>query len=106
MVIMSGIQKNKEIQNKLALGTASVNGKKHVVELLLSMGMNPNITFNDGITPLMLASLGNHTETVRLLLEKGSNPNIKYKYRLTALNYAKRKGNQELIQLLKEYGSR
>ena len=47
------------------------NGRKEIVELLISSGADVNAMKIDGMTPLDMAAFGNHNEIAALLRKHG-----------------------------------
>eukprot|EP00658_Telonema_sp_P-2_P029711 TRINITY_DN22554_c0_g1_i3.p1 TRINITY_DN22554_c0_g1~~TRINITY_DN22554_c0_g1_i3.p1 ORF type:complete len:161 (-),score=48.76 TRINITY_DN22554_c0_g1_i3:197-679(-) len=66
-----------------ALHFAASYGHISLVMLLLSFGVNPNITNRHGSTPLHYASFKNLVEIVDLLLKKGAGPSLEVAGRST-----------------------
>ena len=82
------LEKGANINYKnFVLYQAACCGKIKVVRLLLENGADVNVTYTDGDTPLMRASLGGFVETVRLLLENGANVNARNDNGNTALDF-------------------
>lgn len=65
-------------------------GNVQEIEQLLQSNENLdiNVLSNDGVTPLIYASLNNHIEVVRLLLQKGARTDIQEENGWTALMHA------------------
>ena len=66
----------------------------------VAFGADINYRYEDGKTPLMLASSMGSISTVRSLLELGANINLVSKEKMTALDYARGINNQSIISLL------
>jgi len=66
----------------------------------VAFGADINYRYEDGKTPLMLASSMGSISTVRSLLELGANMNLVSKEKMTALDYARGINNQSIISLL------
>ena len=54
------------------LSSASYQGYKDIVKLLLEKGADPNIAHESGIAPLHLACLRGHTDIIKILLDAGA----------------------------------
>ena len=105
------------------------SGNLDLARLLLRYGADPNISTNDGETPLMTAARGGHHEMVKILLEAGANPDAQLivpplekiecslfidrsnftfsacQAPLTAMAMAAECGHLEVVKLLLEYGA-
>jgi ankyrin repeat protein len=98
------------------------SGNAAAVKWLLAQGADPNVRWshwNDLLTPLHLAVLGNHPETARLLLAGGADSAIRdTEHDSDALGWAmfflqhrgdsaeKRTRGQEIVELIKDYRQR
>jgi hypothetical protein len=77
------IKKNKDFLKKMddlhrtLLYLAARNGFKNIVEYLIKIGFDLNITQSTGSTPLHAAAFYGHKDIVKLLIDNGANPNIK-----------------------------
>ena len=76
-----------------SLFEAARNGNLAKVKEILVSGVNPNATFADGITALMLATEKGHSKIVKALLDAGANPNAAKHGGVTALMAAARLGH-------------
>lgn len=72
----------------------------YYVNVLLSKGVNPNVTNEDGSTPLMYAVRKNNKGMINKLLELGADINIVNEYGSTAASIAFYDNNIELGKLL------
>ncbi len=61
------------LSNSTALNIAANTGRTDAVEMLLSLGANPNPLTIEGWTPLLGAADEGHEDVVKLLLEHGAN---------------------------------
>ena len=59
-----------------------------------------DVRTNHDLTPLHLATVGEHVEVVAKLLEYTLNPNIQNDRLETALHYAVKRGNLEMVRLI------
>ncbi len=75
-----------------------------VVELFLTAGMNPDITDEDGITPLMRAVLKNNLSIARALLDSGAKVDPQGNA-LTPLDLATELGHTGMVRLLVSSGA-
>lgn len=73
-------------------------GKVDQVRELLDNGADPNVTEEDGYTPLMGAAENNHLEVAKLLIDAGAD--IKKKGEFTAYELAEMQGFTEMMKLL------
>ena len=97
------INMQNEEDGMTALISASINGKRDIVELLLKAGADPNIKDALGQTALMGAQ-GNIDILRLLLLDKGVNPNIQDRRGNTALMIATVQRNTDVVKLLLDKG--
>jgi hypothetical protein len=90
----------------LAFQQASYNGHLEVVKVILDGGFDPNTTFYDNVTALLLAGQMGQLEIVRLLLDKGGDPNqaVTNYGRSTPLRMAAQNGHLEVVRLLLDRG--
>ena len=71
------------------------------IKLLLKKGADPNITNDDGLSPLHVAVNKQNISIVKLLLKYGANPNIKSKlYHQTPLHLAIKNNAYPIFLLL------
>jgi ankyrin repeat protein len=102
-------------------GASRMESTSEIMLALLAAGANPNLSTDDGTTPLMVAAgLGRVTfspgqrrgirstggeEAVKILVEAGSNVNAVNEADFTALHGAAFRGLNEIIQYLVEHGA-
>jgi hypothetical protein len=66
-----------------------------IIQLLLSLGADPNVACDDGTTPLIVAVMGRTAlSAIRALLNAGANPNTPGGFGMTPLMHAS--GNREI----------
>ncbi|KAF5836740.1 ankyrin repeat-containing domain protein [Dunaliella salina] len=87
------------------LWTASFNGQKEVVHLLLNKGAAVDKADKEGFTPLSVASLNGHLDVACLLLERGAAVDMANKDGITPSLLASQNGHLEVIRLLLEKGA-
>jgi uncharacterized protein len=102
-------------------GASRMETTSDIILTLLAAGANPNLTTDDGTTPLMVAAgLGRPTfqpglqrggrtitgeEAVKILVEAGANVNAVNEADFTALHGAAFRGLDEIIRYLVEHGA-
>lgn len=81
--------------------------KKNQVDTLLLKGANPNISLQDGTTPLHCAVIKGNLDIIKTLLENGAFPNLKSKFFLqTPLHLGiKTKQSEQIIKMLLDYNA-
>ena len=86
----------------LMIACAYYSGKS-ICGMLINKGADVNAIANDGVTPLMLASLNAKLDVVELLLKKGAKNSTKDATGKTALDYAnKAEVNDYLVKSVKD----
>ena len=116
LVLLTGCQQTPEQARKelAELGvefTAPVfnasaeNGDIVVVELFLTTGMNPDITDESGMTPLMRAAGKNNLSVARALLDSGAKVDPRQGNLTTPLDLAAEQGHTEMVELLLRAGA-
>jgi uncharacterized protein len=89
-----------------ALASASGLGRSEIVALLLMRGADPNVTDNDGHTPLIRAAYRGNSEIVFMLVSAGAQIDMAEKlYGYTALAVASAEGHLETVRMLLEAGA-
>lgn len=76
------------------------SGQGEVVRSLLAHGANPNLTYANGMTPLMAAVSNEDSTLTAILLSHGADPNLRTSSGMTALSLAKEVKRPKLIALL------
>ena len=84
---------------------ASQNGHFSVVSILLNNGAEPNITTNNGWTPLMIASQNGHDNIVELLLNKNVPVNTQNTDGMTAIYIASQNNHFSVVSILLNNGA-
>ncbi|XP_071177789.1 uncharacterized protein [Mytilus edulis] len=87
---------------------AAKNGYKSIVDYLLSYGGNPNLSCNDGTTPLMLAAQEGHFDTMLTLIDGKADVNLQNneeKSKQSALFLAARNGKIQCVKKLIDNGA-
>jgi hypothetical protein len=89
----------QDSKGKTALGRASFQGQRNMVELLLIRGADANARGRYGKTALMAASSQGHLEIARTLVSNGTEINAQDEYNQTALMCASLKGHKEVVKI-------
>ncbi len=82
------------------LREAAKYGNCDAISYILEEGLIDIDLMTDGMTPLMIAVIGQNTEACELLLDRGADPSIVSDEGKTAYDYAKEYDNEDLIKLL------
>lgn len=82
------------------------HGETAKVRKYLSWYFSGNYTSCTGITPLLAASMNNHTETARLLIAEGANVQAHDSEGRTPLDWARHHNNEELVEILRRHGAK
>lgn len=85
--------------NYLLLG-ACITGKTKIVKTLIKEGANPDITNENDVTLLMIASQYGHAKILEILINSGLDVNLQDDNCRTALMYACKYGYIECVKLL------
>ncbi len=96
---------DKDLLGWTALHEAISRGREREALLLLATGLSPDISFNEGVTPLMVAVESGSTEMVIFLLANLANPDLQDSNGKTALSRATRIGRKDIATLLRNYGA-
>jgi len=84
---------------------SALNGNVEAIALALEAGINPDLTDENGRTPLMLASFNGHTEIAERLLEAGARVDLRDSTNRTAFMFACTGPNLKLVTLLHRRGA-
>jgi len=79
---------------------AAEYGEINSLRSALDNGADVNARMNDGMTPLMYASVGGHLEVARILIGLGADVNARTKDGVTSLMYSSLGGYQEIVRTL------
>lgn len=86
--------------SSVSLTQAVSSGDADAVSALLANGADVNERTGGGQTPLILATIFNHTHLVPVLLDAGADPQLRDNLGLNAIDWAQRRGANELIAVL------
>ena len=84
---------------------SALNGNVEAIALALEAGINPDLTDENGRTPLMLAAFNGHTEIAERLLEAGARLDLRDSTNRTAFMFACTGPNLKLVTLLHRRGA-
>jgi len=89
------------------LGLACFFGHLGVVQLLISLGANLNISSKNSfkVMPIHSSVAAANYEITRELLKNGANPNVRQQEDITPLHQAAIHGDEKILTLLLEYGA-
>ncbi len=87
-----------------ALIYAARDGKRRIVDVLMTHGASVNWIDGEGVTALILAAHKGHVDIASLLLENGADRSIRDQWNRTALDYALRRGENDAIALRLQKG--
>lgn len=85
---------------------AALNGDLEGIRSMLRLGMDVNVTEEEGRTALMFAGYNGHTEIVKLLIERGAVVDLRDQADRTALLYAATGPFPESVKVLLEKGAK
>jgi ankyrin repeat protein len=104
LLLAHGADVNAQWWAGTALMVAVGGGNEKLVELLLSVGADPNLGDDRGETPLTLAALNplGSVDVVRLLLRAGADPNHEYPPGQTLIESATQMGLPRVAELLEQ----
>lgn len=92
--------------SSVPLTQAVTTGEVGAVKAVLANGADVNERTGGGQTPLILATIFNHTHLITLLLDAGADPQLRDNLGLNAIDWAQRRGATEVIDLLSNKPSR
>ena len=92
-------------ENNRILHLVAQYGTPAMMDLILALKPNLDITNVDGNTPLHLAALGGQTDAVEKLLGQGASPNLPNINHEFAINMAVRSGKFEIVRMLYSSGA-
>lgn len=92
-------------RNPTPVHVASANGKRNILELLLSHGGDVNLEMEGEYTALSIAILRRHLDVAELLVNQGANVNYRGKSGKTPLHFAVKSRQIEMVQLLLRNGA-
>ena len=110
-LVSSSLEKNpklldaKDDEGNTLLHVASYNGKKSVVEFLISKNANVNEKNDRGNPSLHLAAIGGYTDVIEILLENGADINAQDNWGISAIRLAVIRGNNEVVSMLANKGA-
>ena len=84
---------------------ASWMGSTAMVDVILQLGTNPDVTSPEGFTPLCLASLNGCADIAKLLIASEANINYTTPAGANPLRLAMRKGHADIVKVLIEAGA-
>lgn len=96
---------DKDLLGWTALHEAISRGREREAQLLLTAGLSPDVSFDEGVTPLMVAVETGSTEMVILLLANQAKPYLQDSNGKTAMSRATRIGREDIATLLRNYGA-
>ncbi len=85
---------------------AAMNGDAEAAEQAIANGISPNLTDEQGRTPLMIAVYKNRSMLTEILIQHGADVNAKDNEGYSVLYYAGAHGNFESVYSLYEHGVR
>eukprot|EP00438_Fugacium_kawagutii_P003230 Skav223466 [mRNA] locus=scaffold2238:96705:97058:+ [translate_table: standard] len=89
-----------DLQQDQAMITACVNDDSGMLEKLLESPRDPNVTDEEGETPLHHAAKSGHVKPGELLLEAGGEKDAESRGGMTPLHLAARHGQLETVRFL------
>lgn len=95
----------KDNEGNTLLHVACLNGKKNVVDFLISHDVDVNAKNNRGNPALHFAALGGSADIVEILLENGAEINAQDNRGFSALRFAVFRGFKDVVSLLVDKGA-
>lgn len=92
-------------KNDLAIIMAASRGHVHVLQLLISAGVDVNAAMGDGTTAMMSAIENGHSEVAKILVESGAQVNAQMRDGTSALMLAAIRKSREVTRLLLDAGA-
>lgn len=96
---------DKDNEGNTPLHIACLNGKKSIVEFLISQNADVNEKNNMGNPSLHFAALGGYADIIEILLENGADINAKDDRGFTAIRFAVFRGFKDVVSLLADEGA-
>lgn len=76
-----------------------VDGNSYCFNFMI-VGCKVDVAAGDGLTPLHVAVIRNHSDIVQILLAAGSNINYKTHEKMTPLHFAASRGYLDLVNII------
>ncbi len=93
-------------EGRAPLHNATMARRRHVIDFLVSRGVDVDITTDQGTTALMMAARSGHLPIMQQLLDLGADPNLGDEFEGTALSWAAHNANHLAVtRLLIEHGA-
>ena len=87
------------------MGSAALEGRRDVVDLMISRGADLDRADENGRTPLALASIGGDIGVVRALLASGADASARDRCGWTPLHFAAATGRADIVDALADAGA-
>ncbi len=104
-VLVTSKNVNDKIKDGYPLHYAVIKNNEYITKYLLEIGANSNLRFEDGATPLIIASENGEAGICLLLLQNGALVNEVDDYGNDALVKAVLYGRTEIVNLLLQFGA-
>lgn len=105
ILLKSGAKVNYSFSQGNALHGAAYRGHQEIASHLIKAGCNTNLADENGSTPLMYATIGQHATLASLLLKHGADPLLKDNTGTSALEYAQSLGLKKLAAEMAQHQS-